>query len=110
MKAEFVWLLLLMTVFGAVAGLFLKRASGSDTIVGILQSPNLYLGGLLYLAAALLNVYVLRFLEYSVVLPLTSVTYIWTMILSYMVLKEKITAKKLAGVSLIIVGAAIMVL
>lgn len=110
MKIEYVWLLLLMTMLGAVAGLFLKRASGSKNLLGIVKNPNLYLGGCFYLIAALLNVYVLRYLEYSIVLPLTSITYIWTMLVSYIVLKERITRKKVIGVSLIILGAVVLVL
>jgi len=107
-RIEFLLLILLMTVLGSVASLFLKRASGSDGIITMLKNYNLYLGGFLYLAAALLNVYVLRFMEYSIVLPLTSITYIWTMVISYLILKEKITGKKAAGVCLIVIGAVVL--
>lgn len=54
---------------------------------------------------ALLNIYVLKFLPYTVVLPMTSLTYIWTMIISFYLLKEKITFKKILGVTLILIGA-----
>lgn len=110
MKIELLLVILLMTILGAVAGLFLKRASSSDGIAVMLFNINLYIGGSLYLLAALLNIYVLRFMEYSVVLPLTSITYIWTMIVSYLFLKETITKKKIAGVCLIVVGAIILVM
>lgn len=98
-------ILVFMTVCGAVASLFLKRASGTEGIFKMFLNINLYLGGGLYLISAVLNVYILRYLDYSVVLPLTSITYIWTMVLSYMILKEKITMKKIMGVVLILVGA-----
>ena len=110
MQNKLLLIILFMTVLGAVAGLFLKRASSSEGIAAILFNINLYVGGSLYLFAALLNIYVLRFMEYSVVLPLTSITYIWTMIVSYLFLKEKITKKKIAGVCLIVVGAIILVM
>lgn len=97
--------LLIMTFIGSVASLFLKKASGSDSIVGLMKNVNLYIGGFLYLISAVLNIWILRFLDYSVVLPLTSLTYIWTMILSYMILEEKITKKKTTGVILILIGA-----
>lgn len=42
------------------------------------------------------------------VLPLTSITYIWTLVISYKFLKEKITFKKIIGIILIIVGAIII--
>lgn len=98
-------ILILMTIIGAVASLFLKRATQINNYLKMLFNINLYLGGGLYLLSALLNIYVLKYLDYSVVLPLTSITYVWTMILSAFVLKEKITSKKLLGVTLIFVGA-----
>ncbi len=98
-------LLLIMTLLGAFASLFLKKTSEADSFFGLLQNINLYIGGSLYFISAVLNVFILRYLDYSVVLPLTSLTYIWTMILSYMILKEKITKKKIAGVVLILIGA-----
>ena len=56
-------IILAMTVMGSVASLFLKEASGSlkgDNIVQIflnlLKNSSLYLGGFLYVAAALLNI------------------------------------------------------
>lgn len=98
-------LLLIMTLLGSVASLFLKRASSSNGVMGMLTNSNLYIGGFLYLASAVLNIIVLRHLDYSIVLPLTSITYIWTMLLSYWILKERITKKKIGGVLLIIIGA-----
>lgn len=98
-------ILLIMTLIGSIASLFLKKASGSESFLKMLLNINLYLGGGLYVLSAVLNIYVLRYLDYSVVLPLTAITYIWTMILSYLILKEKITVKKVLGTMLIIVGA-----
>ncbi len=98
-------LLVLMTLMGSVAALFLKKASGFTDLIGLLTNINLYLGGGLYCLAAVINIFILRYIEYSVVLPLTSFTYIWTMILSALIFKEKITVKKAVGVSLIVIGA-----
>ena len=100
--------LLIMTMFGSVASLFLKKASGSNDLIDMLKNINLYIGGFLYVSSAVLNIWLLKILDYSVILPLTSLTYIWTMILSYFILKEKITVKKVAGVCLILVGAIII--
>ena len=97
--------LLIMTMLGSAAALFLKKASGTEGVFALIKNINLYIGGFLYLASAVLNIWILRYLEYSVVLPLTSLTYIWTMILSYIILKEKVTMKKIGGVILILIGA-----
>lgn len=104
----FVVCLCVMTLIGAVASLLFKRASGSESLMFLIRNPNLYIGIILYGTAALLNVWILRYLDYSVVLPLTSLTYVWTMILSYLVLKEKITKRKIIGVMLILVGAVLV--
>lgn len=97
--------LLVVTLLGSVASLFLKKASGSEGISALLKNINFYAGGFLYFLSAVLNIYVLRYLDYSVVLPLTSFTYIWTMVLSCCILKENITGKKIMGVALILAGA-----
>lgn len=101
-------ILIFMTLCGAVASLFLKRASGTEGVLKMFLNINLYVGAGLYLISAVLNIYILRYLDYSVVLPLTSITYIWTMVLSYMILKEKITVKKMMGVACILIGAVLV--
>lgn len=99
--------LIIMTLMGSFGALFFKKSTNNITnIKSLIFNKNLYIGGVLYLASAFINIYVLRYLPYSVVLPLTSITYVWTMIISYFALKEKISSKKIAGVVLIIAGAA----
>lgn len=102
-------LLLVMTYLGAQASVFFKKLAGMSNFSGILSSPYLYLGGGLYLIAALLNIYVLSLMEYSKVLPLTSLTYGWTMLLSYLVFKEKINIQKIVGLLFVIAGAIMIV-
>jgi len=98
-------ILIIMTVLASVASLFLKKASGAENLIGTINNINLYIGGLLYLASAVLNIWLLRYLEYSVVLPLTSFTYVWTMFFSCRILKEQITIRKIIGVVFILIGA-----
>lgn len=98
-------ILLIMTLFGAVAGFCLKKASSTEGIQQLIRCPFLFVGGSLYFISALMNIYVLKYLDYSTVLPLTAVTYIWTMLLSGAVLKEKITIRKVVGTVAIVVGA-----
>lgn len=102
-------LCLIFTLAGAFGGLcFKKAASSSDRIIKIVLSPYLYYGGILYVIGAFLNIIVLKELKYTVVLPLTSITYIWTIFISYFILKEEITIKKVVGIALIIIGAIIL--
>ena len=63
--------LLVMTMFGSVASLFLKKASGLNSLIDMLKNINLYIGGFLYVSSAILNIWLLKILDYSVILPLT---------------------------------------
>jgi len=76
----------------------------------MLKSGNLWIGGLLYLIAAANNVLILKYLDYSITLPLAAITYIWTMVIAYKLLGEKITKRKMAGVGAIIAGAVLLAL
>ena len=97
-------LLLIGTLLGAFGGFYLKKSTINKGI-GIIMSPFLYIGGFSYLISAILNIIVLKYLPYSVVLPLTSITYIWSLIIAYCFLKEKITKMKIYGIICIIIGA-----
>lgn len=89
---------------GAVASLFLKKATSSIRFSALFFNYKLYLGGILYLISAILNIIVLRSLDYSIVVPLTSLTYVWTMLLSRYFLNEEISRKKVIGIICIIIG------
>ena len=109
------WLLvimmLVMTWCGAFGGYFLKLASDTDMKRDLpILAKWLIVGLLSYGSGAILNIIALRYMPYTIVFPLTSITYIWTFILSYTLLGEPITKRKIAGVVLIILGAVCLVL
>lgn len=97
--------LIIMTMLGSVASLYLKKASVANGIFEMIKNKYLYIGGFLYFSSAVLNIWILRYLDYSVVLPLTSFTYIWTIGVSNVMLKESVTKKKVIGVVMILIGA-----
>jgi len=104
-------LLIVLTLSGALGGYcFKKAASSSDTIIKVIFKPILYAGGFFYILGAALNIVVLKKLPYTVVLPLTSLTYIWTLIIAHFALKEKITRLKIIGVILILAGSVLLCL
>jgi drug/metabolite transporter (DMT)-like permease len=94
-----------MTLLGAIAGYYLKKASEHDCLINLIKNKYFYFGAIIYLIAAIVNIVVLRVLPYSVVLPLTGITYIWTMFIARFLLKENISIKKILGVCMIILGA-----
>ena len=105
----------LMTVMGSAASLFLKQASGSLKGEGIaaivrnmLKTPSLYAGGMLYLAASVLNIYVLRVLDYSSVLPLYAFKYVLTNFLAMLMLGENLSGRKMARVFMVVLGALLV--
>lgn len=100
-----------MTWLGAFGGYFLKKASSGD----VSQHRKHTIGWLIvgvgcYGFAAILNIVALQFLPYTIVFPLTAVTYIWTMLISKWILNETISIRKIAGVTFIVLGAIILVL
>ena len=100
---------LAMTLVGAMGAFFLKAGMDRvDSLTSLFQNPRIYLGGCFYLAGALLNILLLRRLDYSVLYPMTAITYVWSMVLSAAFLGERVTGRKLAGVAAILVGVLIL--
>ena len=100
---------LLMTLVGAAGAFFLKGGMDRvDSLAPLFRAPRLYLGGCFYLAGAALNILLLRRLPYSVLYPMTAVTYVWSMALSAIFLGERVTRRKLIGVALILAGVLIL--
>lgn len=107
--SKYIFLCIVFTLSGAFGGYFFKKAaSESSGIIKIVWNPFLYIGGLFYVFGAVLNILLLKELKYTIVLPLTSITYVWTLVISRIYLKEKVTRKKLAGVSFIVMGAILL--
>ena len=100
--------LLLMTVLGAFASWLLKVAAGGAGLAAVARDWHFWAGGGAYGCAALLNIWVLRHADLSVVLPLTALTYVWTLLLGRWLLGEAVTRRKAGGVALILVGVVLI--
>jgi drug/metabolite transporter (DMT)-like permease len=101
--------LIFMTMLGSLGAVCLKKSTASLTgVVSLLWNPWFYLGGVLYVVSALMNIYLLRIMEYSVVLPLTAVTYIWTILFSKLIFGERISWMKILAVACIIAGVVFL--
>ena len=106
-------LIFLMTISGTFGALFFKKATiqlSGRNLLSLLTCIWLYLGGGFYVFGALLNIVLLRYMEYSVLYPMTCLTYIWTMIVSYLVFKEKINKYKIMALACIVTGVVLVVL
>ena len=98
-----------MTLIGASGAFFFKKsAERMDGLFSLLRVPAFYLGGALYAVSALMNVLLLRVMDYTVLYPLTATTYIWSLLIGSRFLGEKLTVRKLSGVALICLGAVLV--
>ena len=127
------------TVLGAFASYNFKGASplftgvNMGSVSALAHDKRFILGVVLYLIAAANNIFILRYMDYSIILPMASLTYIWTMIIAYkygklsvlqpmlclayvfaifiavFILNETMTPFRLAGIIVIIVGVAFLV-
>ena len=106
---SWILVLLVMTLCGSLGAFFFKGASAkSKGILGLLTTPQFYVGGCFYVGGALLNIVLLRVWEYSVVYPMTAITYVWAMVLSNRFLGERMTRNKLLGMALVLCGVMIL--
>lgn len=108
-----VFLIFVMTFSGSMGAFFLKNGMNKIqkiTILNLLKTFDLYVGGVLYLIGAFTNIYLLRVMPYTVVYPMTSLTYVWTIIVSSAFLKERIKLNKILAVGFIVIGIFVITL
>lgn len=104
-------ILLVTTVSGSLGALSLKHGMNKiDTLSAKAVAKNIWvvLGTVLYIVSAVMNIVLFKYLDYSIAFPMTSLTYAWTVIISYFIFKEKITIKKVLAIALIIIGVIMM--
>lgn len=105
------WALSLMIIASftsAYAGLLLKR--GSQKVKNRRSMVLLAIGLGLYAFSAILTILAYLGGDLIVIFPLTSLPYIWTLFIAKKHLGEIINSKKIAGVSLIILGIFIVII
>jgi drug/metabolite transporter (DMT)-like permease len=93
-----------MSLIASFASFSLKKSTTGGTVLSIIKNKHLYIGGFLYVIAALFNIWLLQRMPYFVVVPLGSICYIWTMVIAGIFLKEKIGIGKIVGIFLILSG------
>lgn len=100
---------LLITILGSFGSYYFKLATlHSKTIIEVPKRIELYFGSILYLISIFFYIKALRITSLSILLPQTALTYVWTLIISYKVLKETMTKYKFFGAFLILLGSFIV--
>lgn len=103
--------LVVTTLSGSAGALALKKGMSNLSELRIkllLTNGWIYLGSFLYILSAMTNIVLLKLLDYSIAFPMISLAYVWTVIISYFIFKERLTTRKLIAVILIIVGVFII--
>ena len=109
MLALHIAIVVFMTAIGSLGAISFKRTTmAANKFIKYFKTKWLYIGIALYVTASLFNFYMLTKIPYSVMLPLTSVTYIWTVIFSKVFYKEIINWQKIVAIGLIIAGAILI--
>lgn len=113
-----IYILLIMVLacmIGAVASLFMKLGSDKfiikisyNGLIDIISNWRLILGIILYVVSAVIFISILKGNRLSFLYSLSSMTYIFTTILSSIILKESINNYKIIGIGFIILGVTLI--
>jgi len=98
------YLALMGSIFGALSMLFLKISILRKKLI-----KNLIFIAIIFGTGLIFGVLALRFGNLSIVYPITSLVYVWTVLLSKYVIKERVNTKEILGVILIIFGIILIV-
>ncbi|HOL71331.1 MAG TPA: EamA family transporter [Bryobacteraceae bacterium] len=99
-------LVAIASFIGSFGALFLKSGAGKlhMGMRYLIFNRRLILGVALFCASSLAYVVGVRRGELSVLYPLVSLSYIWTLLWSVIFLKERLTKNKCLGLALIVAG------
>jgi len=112
-----VGIIVISTLLSGLESILLKRGSKRFTINPrtIFTHPStvflnypLLIGVMLSIFCVCLNIIALRYGELSVLIPITSLNYVWTCIFARIFLKESITPRKSLGIVFIIMGVVLV--
>ena len=97
---------LITPIMAALSQILLKKAADDDRYTGIYFYLNwkVILAYALFFGCMLLNVVALRYIDLSIGSLMEAASYLYVMVLSWLILKEKITRRKLIGNGLILLG------
>jgi drug/metabolite transporter (DMT)-like permease len=93
-----------MTLVGSLGSVLFKAYAVNKTKKYLLS------GFMLYGLGALLNIYLLRKLPYTIVVPANALTFIWTLMFAKWIFREHISVHKIVGIFVIILGLILLVL
>lgn len=103
-------LLVLATLLAASGQIcFKKVALMESSFARKLVHPTFWLGGGLYICTPVMSSLAARFIDFSVFYAMTSLSFLFVLVLSRWLLKERIDWPKWVGVGVMVLGLLIMV-
>ena len=107
------WSIALVTIAclaGAYAGILLKKGAASlkFRFKDLIRNKHLIGGLFIYCFSAALYIIALRGGKLLILYPLVSTTYIWIVLFSQKLLKEKMNKYKWIGIVLILIGVSLI--
>lgn len=105
-----IFIVLLLSLIGAYISILFKQASKrfSFSFRGIFLNYKLIVALIGYGLSALVIVYLLKFIEVSILYPVVSTSYIWIALFSIKLLNERVDKLKWIGIILIIIGVSLI--
>ncbi|CAD5900472.1 conserved membrane hypothetical protein [Carnobacterium maltaromaticum] len=103
--------LFLTTLLSSIGAISLKKAMNDLPVLSVRNlffNKWIYIGLILYIASAIENIVLLKFLDYSIAFPMTSLAYVWTVLISHDTFKESLNTKKIIAIFMIIYGVFII--
>lgn len=105
---------IILVLFGSFIGsfgtIFLK--AGADrlerTVMGVLTNWRLPVGILIYLTSFAMYTVAVKTGELTILYPMVSLGYLWTLIWSRLIFKEPLTKNKFIGVGMILFGVVVL--
>ena len=103
-------LVLAASVIGSFGAVFLKFGAMhlELTVMGMVRNWRLAVGIVLYLMSSAFFMAGIKNGELTILYPMVSISYIWTMIWSRLIFKEPVTRYKVMGLGLITAGIAVL--
>jgi drug/metabolite transporter (DMT)-like permease len=102
-------LVLVASLIGSFGAVFLKLGSARiGRSVLSFANPQLALGVALYLASSVFYALGIRGGQLSILYPMVSLGYIWTLLWARIFFKESFTRQKFAGLALILAGVVMV--
>lgn len=101
---------LLASFIGSVGAVFLKSGAGKlhRKVTSVLLNPFLFAGVGLYLLSSLFFLKGIQQGELTILYPMVSLSYVWTLLWSRMFFGEPFTKQKFVGLAMILSGVVFL--